>query len=220
DSGVKSGGQRGSVSAEFFFLEMFSVMAAAFVAQLFALALSRAAFQGDPLSYLLQAFSSLTARDALSAAGKAFLIPFALLVLLFAGVLAYGAGCLLWRSFRGVDPHEEDGYGFSSLPASPEETEAFLRSAEPEKRRLAVRSPACPLELVREALDDGDKRVRLNALCRLVAAGAITEKEARETFASWAEEYRRYAEKNFGLLLEIYSCERNFFDGSGTLCGV
>jgi hypothetical protein len=180
-------------------------MAAAFVAQLLTLALSRAAFQGDSLSYFPQAFSSLTARDVLSAVGAAFLAPFALIVLLFVGVLAYGAGCLLWQSFRGVDPHEEGGPGFPFLPISPEETEAFLRSADREKRRLVIRSPACPLELAREALADSDKRVRLNALCRLVAAWAVTESKAREIFSSWERYYRWYAEKNFGCLLEVYS---------------
>jgi hypothetical protein len=69
-------------------------------------------------------------------------------------------------------------------------------------------------------LANSDKRVRLNALCRLVAVGAVTEEEARKTFAFWPEELRKYAEKNFGLLLEMYSRERNSFDGSGTLCGV
>jgi hypothetical protein len=56
-----------------------------------------------------------------------------------------------------------------------------------------------------DALDDDDKKVRLNALCRLVATGAVTEGKAREILSSWEGYHRRYAEKNFSIIMEAYS---------------
>ena len=70
-------------------------------------------------------------------------------------------------------------------------------------------------------LADSDKRVRLNALCRLVAVGTVTESKAREVFSSWEVCYRRYAEKNFGCLLGIYLHPQKkevFLNGSDKIC--
>ena len=208
--------------SDFFVFGLLSLAATAFVWKLTVLAASKTDFQGSFFSYLSQVGANITAQDVLAAAGTALLFPLVAFALFFVSVLAAGIYCRLAPCSSKGAPIER-GVSVSSaprLPESPEEAEMFIRSADPEKRRLAVRSPVCPLELAWDALADSDKKVRLNALCRLVAVGAVTEEEARKTFAFWPEELRKYAEKNFGLLLEMYSRERNSFDGSGTLCGV
>lgn len=192
--------------AELFYAELISVIVTVFMWRLFSLAASKAVFQGDVFSYLSQIVTNITAQDVLAAAGAAILSPFVLFALLFVGILAFGmCSALMWRFRGGVIPEEDvSGPPAPRLPEVQEEAEAFARSGDPEKRRLAVRSPACPLDLLWDALADGDKRVRLNALCRLVAAGAVTEGKAREIFSSWAGCHRQYAEKNFDCLLEAY----------------
>lgn len=203
---MKNAKQKGCASVELLFVETVILMVAVFTSELLFSAVSKAAFQGDICSYLSQIASYITARDVLFAAGAALLSPFVLCVLFVLGVLAYGAYEALLRRFCGRPLPEEDVSGPPALwfPETPEEVEAFARSGDPEKRRLAVRSPACPLNLVWDALADGDKKVRLNALCRLVVAGVVTEEKAREMFSSWFGVHRRYAEKNFGCLLEAY----------------
>ncbi|MCL6558593.1 MAG: hypothetical protein K6U74_07275 [Firmicutes bacterium] len=193
--------------SDFFVFGFLSLAATTFVWKLIALAASKTDFQGSFFSYLSQVGAHITAQDVLVAAGTALLFPLVAFALFFVSVLAAGIYCRL-APCSGKGAPIEKGVSIPSaprLPESPEEAEMFARSGDPEKRRLAVRSPVCPLEVVWNALADSDKKVRLNALCRLVAAGAVTEGKAQEIFSSWEEYHRRYAEKNFSIVMEAYS---------------